>query len=144
MFKEYGEYKDRLRESMSIRNESILKDRLLDFSKRLDSKMIDLLCLDIGYWAQRTTKVRNNLTHEGRACEFSLEELDAIVEVTRAVVVLGLLKEFDLSPDRQQEIVREHPQFGRTARLAKEYLAGGSKGRTAIKEGALLPYFRTL
>jgi len=136
VFKEYGEYKDRLRESISIRNEPIFKDRLLDLAKRLDQKMIDLLCLDIGHWAQRTTKARNNLTHEGKACEFSLEELDAIVEVTRAVVVLNLLKELDLSLDCQQEIVREHPQFGRTARLAKEYLAGGSKSRTAIEEGA--------
>lgn len=136
VFKEYGEYKDKLRESISIRNEPILKDRLLDLAKRLDPKVIDLLCLDIGHWAQRTTKVRNNLTHEGEACEFSLEELDAIVEVTRAVVVLNLLKELDLSSDRQQEIVREHPQFSRAARLAKECLAGGSKGRTAIEEGA--------
>ena len=63
------------------------------------------------------------MAHEGRTSKHSIEELNAIVKVTTAVVILNVLHELGLPPDRQREIVQEHPQLRDTSQAARTWLA---------------------
>lgn len=106
----------------AIRNDMTLRDRLHALAARPDQQAMSELVPDVDRWAGRTVKARNDLAHEGDTPNHSLDELVAVVEVTTAVVILNLLHELGLPAERQQAIVREHPQLRRTARLAKERL----------------------
>lgn len=114
------EHRDRLRKA--IRNDPTLHDRLLDLAARPDQQAIALLMPDIGRWATRTTRARNDLAHEGRTPHHSVSELIAVVRVTTAVVILNLLQELGLPGEQQRSIVRDHPHLRMTARLAQELL----------------------
>lgn len=105
-----------------IRNDPTLRDRLHALAARPDPEAIRFLVPDVAYWAKRTTRARNDLAHEGRTPNHSIEELIAVVEVTTAVVILNVLHELGLSAERQLEIVQEHPQLRATARTAGEWL----------------------
>ncbi|MEV4348916.1 HEPN domain-containing protein [Actinoplanes sp. NPDC049596] len=106
----------------AIRNNVTLRDRLYALAARPDSKAVDLLVPDVDRWAERTTRARNDLAHEGGTPDHSVEELIAVVEVTTAVVILNVLHELGLPAERQREIVQEHPQLRATARSAHEWL----------------------
>lgn len=106
----------------SIRNDPTLRDRLSALAARPDHAAIGLLMPDVGWWAQRTTRARNDLAHEGRTPGHSIDELIAIVEVTTAVVILNILNELGLPAEKQRAIVRQHPQVRATARVAHEWL----------------------
>lgn len=114
------EHRDRFRGA--IRNDPTLRDRLHALAERPDQEAIALLMPDVGHWARRTTKARNDLAHEGRTPNHSFEELIAIVEVTTAVVILNVLHELGLPAERQREIVQEHPQLRATSLTAGEWL----------------------
>lgn len=114
------EHRDRFKGA--IRNDPTLRDRLHALAERPDQEAIALLVPDVDHWARRTTRARNDLAHEGKTPNHSLEELTAVVEVTTAVVILNVLCELGLSPDRQRKIVQEHPQLRQTARTAGEFL----------------------
>jgi hypothetical protein len=105
-----------------IRNDPTLRDRLYALAARPDQDAIALLIPDVDRWAERTTRARNDLTHEGNTPNHRVEELIAVVEVTTAVVILNLLHELGLPAQRQSEIVREHPQLRATANVAREWL----------------------
>ena len=105
-----------------IRNDPTLRDQLHALAARPDPEAIRFLVPDVAYWAKRTTRARNDLAHEGRTPNHSIEELIAVVEVTTAVVILNVLHELGLSAERQLEIVQEHPQLRATARTAGEWL----------------------
>src|SRR5699024_5617863 len=98
------------------------RDRLLALAERPDREAIAWIVPDIAHWATQTTRARNDLAHEGRTADQSVDELFAVVEVTTAVVILNVLHELGLSPERQREIVREHPELRATARIAREWL----------------------
>lgn len=115
------EHRGRLRGA--IRNDPTLRDRLHALAERPGQEAITLLMPDIGHWAKKTTQARNDLAHEGRTPNHSVEELIAIVRVTTAVVILNVLHELGLSAERQREIVQEHPQLRATSRTAGEWLA---------------------
>ncbi|MCX4725463.1 HEPN domain-containing protein [Streptomyces sp. NBC_01306] len=115
------EHRDRFRGA--IRNDPTLRDRLQALAERPGQEAIALLMPDIGHWARRTTRARNDLAHEGRTPSHSFEELIAIVRVTTAVVILNVLHELGLPAERQREIVQEHPQLRATAQTAGEWLA---------------------
>jgi hypothetical protein len=66
------------------------------------------------------------LAHEGKTPNHPIEELIAVVEVTKAVVILNLLHELGLPAERQREIVRDHPQLRATASTAREWLVAPS------------------
>ena len=70
-----------------------------------------LLFLTFEYWAKETTKARNYLTHEGKVKNQSVEELIAIVDVTKAVVVLSVMRYIGVSDEYQKIIVSRHRQF---------------------------------
>jgi hypothetical protein len=106
----------------AIRNDPTLRDRLRALAARPDQEAVALLMPDVGHWARRTTRARNDLAHEGRTPDHSFEELVAIVEVTTAVVILNVLHELGLPAGRQREIVQEHPQLRATSRTAGEWL----------------------
>lgn len=102
-----------------IRNDVTLRDRLNSLAKRPDQQAVSELVPDLDRWARRTVKARNDLAHEGSTPEHSIEELVAVVEATTGVVILNLLHEIGLPADRQQSIVREHPQLRSIAEWAK-------------------------
>lgn len=106
----------------AIRNDPTLRDRLHALAARPDQEAIAQLLPDVDHWAKRTTRARNDLAHEGRTPNHSIEELIAVVEVTTAVVILNVLHELGLPAERQREIVREHPQLRATFRTAAEWL----------------------
>ena len=106
----------------AIRNDPTLRDRLHALAARPDQEAIAQLLPDVDHWAKWTTRARNDLAHEGRTPNHSIEELIAVVEVTTAVVILNVLHELGLPAERQREIVREHPQLRATFRTAAEWL----------------------
>ena len=106
----------------AIRNDPTLRDRLCALAARPDQGAVALLMPDVDRWARRTARARNDLAHEGRTPNHSLDELIAIVKVTTVVVILNVLHELGLPAERQREIMREHPQLRVTARAAHEWL----------------------
>ncbi|GAA4421874.1 hypothetical protein GCM10023169_15370 [Georgenia halophila] len=120
------EHRDRFKRE--IRNDPTLRDRLHALAARPDQEAIALVMPNVGHWASRATKARNDLAHEGRTPNHSFEELIAIVEVTTAVVILNVLHELGLPAERQREIVQEHPQLRTTARTAHEWLVAPDIG----------------
>jgi hypothetical protein len=120
------EHRDRFKGA--IRNDPTLRDRLHALAARPDQDAIALLIPDVDHWARRTTRARNDLAHEGRTPNHSVEELIAVVEVTAAVVILNVLHELGLPAERQREIIREHPQLRATARTAHDLLVAPGAG----------------
>lgn len=110
----------------AIRNDPTLRDRLYALAARPDEEAIAQLVPDIDHWARRTTRARNDLAHEGRTPNHSIEELTAVVEVTTGVVILNVLHELGLPAERQREIVQEHPQLRATFRTASEWLVASN------------------
>jgi hypothetical protein len=106
----------------AIRNDPTLRDRLYALAARPDAEAVGLLMPDVDRWARRTTRARNDLAHEGRTPDHSVEELIAVVEVTTAVVILNVLHELGLPAERQREIMKEHPRLRATASSAREWL----------------------
>lgn len=67
-------------------------------------------------------RARNDLAHEGRTPNHSIDELDAIVGATTVVVILNVLHELGLPPERQRQIVQDHPQLRMVCQKASEWL----------------------
>jgi hypothetical protein len=115
-----AEYRGRFKKA--IRNDPNLQDRLRALAARPSQNAISLLMPDVAHWAKRTTHARNDLAHEGRTPNHSVEELMTIVEITTAVVILNVLQELGLPAERQCEIVRQHPQLRATSHKAHKWL----------------------
>ena len=106
----------------AIRNSPTLRDRLLALAARPDQEVIKQVVPDVEHWAKRTTQARNNLAHEGKTPSHSIDELNTIVRVTGAVVILNILHELGLSAERQRQVVRDHPQWQMVCEKAREWL----------------------
>lgn len=106
----------------AIRNSPTLRDRLLALAARPDQEVIKQVVPDVEHWAKRTTQARNNLAHEGKTPSHSVDELNTIVRVTSAVVILNILHELGLSAERQRQVVRDHPQWRMVCEKAREWL----------------------
>ena len=106
----------------AIRNSPTLRDRLLALAARPDQEVIKQVVPDVEHWAKRTTQARNNLAHEGKTPSHSIDELNTIVRVTSAVVILNILHELGLSAERQRQVVRDHPQWRMVCEKAREWL----------------------
>lgn len=113
-------YKEMIKSS--IRNELTLRQRLVSLADFVGEDLISTLIPDVKYWAKETTKARNYLTHEGKAKNQSVEELMAIVDVTRTVVVLSVMRCIGVSAEYQKIIVSRHRQYNNAARCAGEWL----------------------
>jgi hypothetical protein len=113
----------------AIRNDPTLRDRLHALAARPDREAIALLMPDVDRWARRTTRARNDLAHEGRTPNHSVEELVAVIRVTTAVVILNVLQELGLPPERQREIVEEHAELRSTAGQAQDWLVSPNEAR---------------
>lgn len=105
-----------------IRNDPTLRDRLRSLAARPDPEAIAQLVPNVDQWAKRTTQARNYLAHEGRTPKHSIDELVAIVETTRAVVIVNVLHELGLPAERQRQIVQENSQLRAVSREAREWL----------------------
>lgn len=113
-------YKEMIKSS--IRNELTLRQRLVSLADFVGEDLISALIPDVKYWAKETTKARNYLTHEGKVKNQSVEELMAIVDVTKAVVVLSVMRYIGVSAEYQKIIVTRHRQYINAARRAGEWL----------------------
>lgn len=105
-----------------LRNDQTLRERLHVLAERSDQEAMVSLVPDVDRWARRTTRARNDLTHEGQTPNLTFEELVAIVDVTTAVVILNLLHEVGLPAEQQRRVIQEHPQLRATARQADKLL----------------------
>ena len=114
------EYRGRFKQA--IRNSPTLCDRLLALAARPDQEAARQLVPDIDHWAKRTTRARNDLAHEGKAPRHSIEELNAIVNTTSAVVILNILYELGLPAEQQRKIVRDNSQLQRVCEEARRWL----------------------
>jgi hypothetical protein len=113
-------HRDRFKRA--IRNDPTLQDRLRALAARPDQEAIALLVPDVACWARSTTRARNDLAHEGTTRNHSLEELVAVIEVTKAVVILNLLHELGVPLSRQRELVQSHPELREASRKAGDWL----------------------
>ena len=104
------------------RNEPSLRNRLLDLARRPGIFMA-LLVPDAEKWAKEAMRARNGLSHEGRSEGHSLDDLNALVEVTRAVVILNLLAQLGVPAERLALGLQEHPVLSYAMRLGKERYA---------------------
>lgn len=125
------EYRDQFKGA--IRNDPTLRDRLNGLVERLDQCLVSELKFDLNEWVKRAVKARNNLTHEGRTSSHSIEELAAIVEITKIVVILNLFRELEVPVDQQCLLVRRHPWLRRAVEEAQKWLSSSS-GRSSGDE----------
>lgn len=125
------EYRDRFKGA--IRNDPTLRDRLNGLVERLDQCLVSEFMFDLNEWVKRAVKARNNLTHQGRTSSQSIEELAAIVEITKIVVILNLLRELEVPVDHQHDLARRHPWFRGVVEKAWKWLSSSS-GRSSGDE----------
>lgn len=111
-----------LHKNLNISDMRYLKGRLVELASTFIKDVSPLLIPDIPYWASRTVKARNKLTHEGTTDEHSVDELLAIIKVTRAVITLAVLEKLEISGEHQKYVVERHPQFIESARYARDWL----------------------
>jgi hypothetical protein len=125
-------YKEMIKSS--IRNELTLRQRLVSLADFVGEDLISALIPDVEYWAKEATKARNYLTHEGKVKNQSVEELIAIVDVTKAVVVLSVMRYIGVSDEYQKIIVSRHRQFIKAVLHAREWLMPPSEEITEEKQ----------
>lgn len=111
-----------LHKNLNISDMRYLKERLVELASTYIKDASPLLIPDIPYWASRTVKARNKLTHEGTTDEHSVDELLAIIKLTRAVITLAVLEKLEISGEHQKYVVERHPQFIESARYARDWL----------------------
>jgi hypothetical protein len=105
-----------------MRNEPSLRDRLVDLARR-PGEFMAAVVPDPEKWAKEAARARNGLAHEGRSEDHTLDDLYAVVEVTRAVVILNLLSQLGVPAERLAKGIAEHPVISRAARLGKEHFS---------------------
>lgn len=106
----------------NLRNDPSLRIRLMDLAELVDKDNILCLVPDAEYWAKKTVKARNDLTHKGVAPKQSADELLAIVDVTKTIIKLVILERLGVSKEYQNEIVKNYRQYINAARRAGEWL----------------------
>ncbi len=107
-----------------IQNRMTLRERLLALAARPDQQAVSKIVLDVELWAKKAVRARNELAHTAATKNHSLEELFAIVEVTRAVVTLNILHELGVSPERQREIVERNRWMRGVVKQSKHWFKG--------------------
>lgn len=105
-----------------VSNRPSLRMRLEALADRLPSTCVADLLPDKGHWAKRTARARNDLSHAGKSPQ-KIDELHAIVEVTKAVVVLNLLQELGVDETRLREVLQTNNGLRRACRLAQVHLS---------------------
>lgn len=106
----------------NLRNDPSLRIRLIDLADSVDKDSILYLVPDVEYWAKKTVKARNDLTHKGVAPKQSADELLAIVDATKAIIRLAIMDRLGVSKEYQNEIVKNYRQYITAARRAGEWL----------------------
>lgn len=106
----------------NLRNDPSLRVRLMDLAGLVHKDNILYLVPDVEYWAKKTVKARNDLTHKGVAPKQSAEELLAIVDATKAIIRLAIMGRLGVSKEYQNEIVKNYRQYINAARRAGEWL----------------------
>lgn len=111
----------------NLRNDPSLRIRLIDLAESVDKDSILYLVPDVEYWAKKTVKARNDLTHKGVAPKQSADELLAIVDATKAIIRLAIMGRLGVSKEYQNEIVKNYRQYINAARRAGEWLTPPSE-----------------
>jgi hypothetical protein len=104
-----------------VTNRPSLRMRLDDLGGRLPTKCRERLLPNAEEWAKRTARARNDLSHAGKS-NHSIDELYAIVQVTKAVVLLNLLSELGLEEEKMAEALDDNNRLRRACRSAERYL----------------------
>ena len=76
---------------------------------------------DAKKWAKEAADARNGLAHVGRSEDHTFDDLHAVVEVTRAVVILNMLHQLGVPPERLATGLDEHPVLSQAVFLAKKH-----------------------
>jgi hypothetical protein len=82
---------------------------------------METLVPDAHTWAKEATLARNGIAHDGRSDAHSIEDLYAVAEVTHAVVILNLLSQLGIPPERLARALTEHPILRRAVRLGRDH-----------------------
>lgn len=103
-----------------VSNRPSLRMRLNALADRLPKDCRNTLVPDVGEWAKRTARARNDLSHAGQSKQ-TIDDMYAVVEVTKAVVLLNLLMELGLSEAKMLEALTDNHGLRHACRLAKRF-----------------------
>jgi hypothetical protein len=104
-----------------ISNRPSLRMRLDALAARLPTSVAEKLLPDAGEWAKRTARARNDLSHAGKSKQ-PIDDLYAVVEVTKAVVLLNLLLELGLNEEKVVEALNNNNELRHACKLAMRHL----------------------
>ncbi len=103
-------------------NGPTLRERLLDMVARLGAPGAALVPHP-GPWANAAKNARNTLAHTGPSDQHTNDILNAVVQVTSAVVVLNLLHELGFADELLLRAIERHRVLSHAANLAHEFFA---------------------
>ena len=112
-----AEHRDWVRRAFSSNGPS-LRERLERLVARLPAELLAHVAPEPALWVERATQARNKIAHTGKATDRSAAQLDAVVRVTHAIVVLVLLIELGVSRGRLDRLVVEHSYFTRARKAS--------------------------
>lgn len=101
-------------------NGPTLRNRLLELVARLGEPGAKLIP-NANAWATAAKDARNKLAHTGASDLHGNDVLDAVAQVTSALVVLNLLHELGLPEERLMQSIERHRALSHAATLARRY-----------------------
>jgi hypothetical protein len=102
------------------RNDPTLRERLIELCSRIDAPSAALIP-DREKWADAAKDARNKLAHTGTSEQHTNDALNAVVEVTAALVLLNVLHELGVPDGTLVQSITRHKSFRNAARLAYEH-----------------------
>ena len=102
------------------RNDPTLRERLIELCSRIEAPATALIP-DREKWADAAKDARNKLAHTGASEQHTNDALNAVAEVTAALVLLNVLHELGVPDDSLTQSITRHSSFRYAARLAYEH-----------------------
>lgn len=99
-----------------------LRERLNRLAERMPDSCRERLLPDAVEWAKAAQRTRNSLSHSGKS-EANVRLLDAVMRVTRAVVLVNILLELGLSEDRILQALTYNKELSGACALARKHLS---------------------
>lgn len=98
-----------------------LRQRLEHLGDRLPQAVQSMLLPDPAEWVRKTVRARNELSHAGSS-KSDLDELCAVLTVTRVVVLLNILIELGMGDESMVDLMTTNRRMGTAQRLSKKHL----------------------
>lgn len=102
-----------------------LGQRLESLARRLPQPCRDRLLPKPSSWIHAAKRARHDLSHAGRTGD-DIRKLNAIVKVTRAVVLVNILLELGLSEERLLQALSRNGELSSACRLSAKYFPASS------------------